>query len=321
MVKKESKVDGSLKIIIILIMFKIFYTTSNHEKKRNVIYILAWSGEGDEPVKFWSKKNKTLVENNCEFQNCYIVKDKDYFLDETDYDAILFNVAKLGGALPSKRSDNQLYVFVALEPAPYWPVNDEKYNWFFNYTFSYRLDSDIVYPYFFVKDKRGKVVGPKINARWRNISMMRPTKQSVIDRLQNKTIAAAWFVTNCYGYNKRLPYAHGISQALNKYNLTVDIYGRCGDKICLKDHFHHCMGLVEKNYYFYFSFENSNCEDYVTEKLMTAIGHYSVPVVVGGANYSRLVSVWELNGIFYIFILFYILTTCELPRSFQCEFY
>lgn len=287
MYKKDNKINGSLNIIIVLIILKIFYVISNHEKRPGIIYILSWSGGGDEPAKWWSKKHKSLIDNNCKFQNCYIVQDRDYFLDETDYDAILFNVAKLGEKLPSKRSDNQFYVFVAMEPSPYWPVNDEKYNWFFNYTFSYRLDSDVVYPYFIVKDIRGKVVGPRINAHWRNVSLMRPTKESIKDKLKNKTIAAAWFVTNCYGYNKRLSFAHAISRALGKYNLTIDIYGRCGDKVCLKDQIRHCLGLVEKNYYFYFAFENSNCEDYVTEKLMIALDHYAVPVVVGGANYSR----------------------------------
>lgn len=287
MFNEEVKVKGSLKIVIVFITLRIIVVISNHDKKPGIIYILSWTGGGDEPAKWWSPKHKSFADNNCQFQNCYIVPDKDYFLDETDYDAILFNVAKLGEKLPSKRSDNQLYVFVALEPAPYWPVNDPKYNWFFNYTFSFRLDSDVIHPYFFVKDKHGKVVGPKINARFRNITLMRPAKESVKDKLKNKTTAAAWFVTNCYGYNKRLGYAHAISNALVKYNLTVDIYGRCGDKVCLKDHISHCLGLVEKSYYFYFAFENSNCEDYVTEKLMIPLEHYAVPVVVGGANYTR----------------------------------
>lgn len=265
----------------------MIYVISNNKKEHGIIYILTWVGGGDEPAKWWSSKHKSLIDNNCAYQNCFIVKDKDYFEDETDYDAILFNVAKLGETLPSKRSDNQLYVFVALEPAPFWPVRDVKYNWFFNYTFTYRLDSDIVYPYFLIKDKRNKVVGPKIDARWRNISRMLPTKKSIIDKLKNKTLAAAWFVTNCYDRNKRLSFGHAISSALSKYNLTVDIYGRCGNKICLKDHIRHCLDLVKRSYYFYFAFENSNGEDYVTEKLLTALNYYAVPVVVGGANYSR----------------------------------
>lgn len=51
----------------------------------------------------------------------------------------------------------------------------------------------------------------------------------------------------------------------------------------------HCYALIESDYYFYLAFENSFCEDYVTEKILTATQHYAVPVVYGGANYSRYV--------------------------------
>ena len=39
-------------------------------------------------------------------------------------------------------------------------------------------------------------------------------------------------------------------------------------------------------FYFYLSFENSFCPDYVTEKLYRAFESGTVPVVFGGANYS-----------------------------------
>lgn len=54
--------------------------------------------------------------------------------------------------------------------------------------------------------------------------------------------------------------------------------------ISMENGFEECIDIVEENYYFYLAFENS---DYVTEKLMTALDHYTVPVVLGGANYSR----------------------------------
>ncbi|XP_063375065.1 alpha-(1,3)-fucosyltransferase C-like [Cydia amplana] len=48
-----------------------------------------------------------------------------------------------------------------------------------------------------------------------------------------------------------------------------------------------CLKLIQEQYYFYLSFENSFSEDYVTEKLLTALENYAVPVVYGGANYTR----------------------------------
>ena len=38
----------------------------------------------------------------------------------------------------------------------------------------------------------------------------------------------------------------------------------------------------------FFSFENSNCDDYVTEKLFSVLKLDVVPIVFGGANYSRM---------------------------------
>ncbi len=46
--------------------------------------------------------------------------------------------------------------------------------------------------------------------------------------------------------------------------------------------------MMEVKYKFYFSFENSICEDYVTEKFFEIMNHDIVPVVYGGANYSRI---------------------------------
>lgn len=287
MFNKLTKLHFSLKILVVLLV--MVYNVKSNVKEHGLIYILLWSGINDSPLVYWLDKHKSFVSNNCTFQNCYIVKNRDYFIDETDYDAIVINISGLKynqQDLPSARSDNQLYVFVALEPAAYWTLPDEEFNYLFNYTITYRLDSDITYPYFTITNKRGEIVGPKINAHFRNWTRMIPISESVKNKLKNKTKAVAWFVTNCYDRNHRLSFGHNINNALSKYNLNVDIFGACGTIACTKGHYT-CLDLVAHTYYFYFSFENSNCEDYVSEKLLTAINHYAVPIVLGGANYSR----------------------------------
>ncbi len=47
-----------------------------------------------------------------------------------------------------------------------------------------------------------------------------------------------------------------------------------------------CYTDVEKHYKFYLSFENSVCEDYVTEKYYNIMKYNLIPVTYNGANMS-----------------------------------
>lgn len=43
-----------------------------------------------------------------------------------------------------------------------------------------------------------------------------------------------------------------------------------------------CMEMIDKNYKFYLAFKNSNCRDYITEKLFrNGLSHNMIPIVVG----------------------------------------
>ena len=48
--------------------------------------------------------------------------------------------------------------------------------------------------------------------------------------------------------------------------------------------YHYSLG---PHYWFYLAFENSNCPDYITEKLWRILDSNIVPVVMGGGNYTR----------------------------------
>lgn len=97
----------------------------------------------------------------------------------------------------------------------------------------------------------------------------------------------AWFVSNCQASNGR----HYMVRQLQRF-IPVDIYGDCrynrnrdwpldadGNKI---DH----VALASR-YKFYLAIENTNCDDYVTEKLERALASGAVPVVDGPVDYSR----------------------------------
>jgi len=48
--------------------------------------------------------------------------------------------------------------------------------------------------------------------------------------------------------------------------VQVDIYGKCGQLSCPRSDDQRCLELLERDYKFYLSFENSNCDEYITEK-------------------------------------------------------
>ena len=74
--------------------------------------------------------------------------------------------------------------------------------------------------------------------------------------------------------------------------MDVGIYGSCGPLKCDLNiaagiSTSGCYDLLERDYKFYLSFENSICVDYVTEKFFAILDYNVVPVVLGGANYSK----------------------------------
>lgn len=70
----------------------------------------------------------------------------------------------------------------------------------------------------------------------------------------------------CFSYfSNSLHFFFRLAYTLSKY-LSVDVYGECGDLDCPRLFQDACYKMLEREYKFYLSFENSLCRDYVTEK-------------------------------------------------------
>ena len=168
------------------------------------------------------------------------------------------------------RSPHQLYVFLTLESAAYTgEVKLGEWDNFFNLTMTYRHDSDVFLPY-------GRVVRAKDEQKRR------------IGGKKKKQLAA-WLVSNCKTHSGR----EHLVRELEKYLPpdSIHIYGRCGNRSCeggsLGDR-DNCWDMIQDNYKFYLSLENSICLDYVTEKMFEALKHDVVPVVLGGTDYHKV---------------------------------
>ncbi|KAL1420688.1 hypothetical protein MTO96_004432 [Rhipicephalus appendiculatus] len=187
-----------------------------------------------------------------------------------DSDAVVFHVYDMEiDNLPPKRLDWQKWVFYLMEAPPHTNFMDFKYTYYmFNWTMTYRRDSDIHIPYGRVAPRDTNFTHSKrdLQALWKS---------------KNKT--AVWMVSNCFTDGGREDFV----AELRKY-VDVDVYGECGDYECPKSRGDACYVDFESTYFYALAFENSICVDYVTEKLFNALRHYIVPVVFGGANYSDI---------------------------------
>ncbi|XP_064487600.1 alpha-(1,3)-fucosyltransferase C-like [Ornithodoros turicata] len=168
--------------------------------------------------------------------------------------------------LPAQRSPRQKWVFWCKEPPPLSFFGDFKQlASLFNWTMTYRSDSDVHVPYGFFTRKKGQV-SINFTSAWRR-----------------KKKTAVWIVSNCNAHSKREKFV----RRLRKY-IDVDVYGGCGSLKCPPERKEDCFRKFENEYFFRLALENSLCREYATEKLFSTLQHNLVPVALGSVNYTDI---------------------------------
>ncbi|CAK1542258.1 unnamed protein product [Leptosia nina] len=256
----------------------IFTVAIHRENSRlhgNIKFILIWESDYYISQEFYEVKN-------CSFANCFFTKDRNYMGDITEFSAIIFDENILDSTdRPMRRSESQIYVFNSLESSYNKPACDVNNDEFFNWTLTYRLDSDFTWSYFVVRNLTGHIVAPSVTAAWQ--TNVAPIDQKIKTFLGRKKKAAAWLVSHCQADSFRDEYLTRLQEHLFHFALRIDVYGECSQNVCPNGN---CEEML-KEYFFYMAFENSFSIDYVTEKVLHGYDNYAVPVVYGGANYSR----------------------------------
>ena len=285
--------------IISIIIFVIYYTKVPVAEKSKMKYILQWSHPKSEPFNFMGEGQERFLGRGCPINNCFITPNMSMLTSLTDFDAILFSAPEFCQKkveFPPERSPHQKYIFVSRESPAYYPLKLRSYDGIFNWTYTYKLNSDIYFGFIIIKNKQGEIIGPKKDMQWLDVTDMKNVDNDIRSKLRTKRIAAAWFVSNCKTWSLREKVALRLRNEMAKYLMVLDIYSdSCpwkNTKSCPKEPGSYvagpeCLQKLEKDYYFYLSFENSRSEDYVTEKLLNAVQHHTVPIVYGGANYTR----------------------------------
>lgn len=257
----------------------------------NTKYILLWTDPFHIPFNYMGIGRSGFVSRKCIHTNCVVTSNKNFLSDIGMFDVIAFHGPDIiyleAYELPQRRLYHQKYVFASIESSENYPLCSEKYDGYFNWTWTYKLDSEVRWGYFVIRDSNKNIVGPRKEMNWIDWFDMDKVSNETKKILRKKTKAVAWFVSNCMTKSRREGYVMGLQKYLNKYNLQIDIFGACGSLECSRDKEEECYKMIETDYYFYLSFENAFSEDYVTEKVLIPLQHNAVPIVYGGADYSR----------------------------------
>ncbi|KAM8816974.1 alpha-(1,3)-fucosyltransferase 4 [Rhynchonycteris naso] len=171
-------------------------------------------------------------------------------------------------AASSHRPPGQRWVWMNFESPSHCPRLRSLGGNLFNWTLSYRADSDIFVPYGYLYPRTHPSDQPP----------------GLVPPLARKRGLVAWVVSNWDERQARVRYYHQLSQ-----HVSVDVFGKGGTRRPVPD-----IGLLHTvaRYKFYLAFENSQHLDYITEKLWrNALLAGTVPVVLGPsrANYERFV--------------------------------
>jgi hypothetical protein len=262
----------------------------NNNPNATTKLILTWN---DWWGKFYGYGKKTPFETNfCPVTNCEFTDDRKR-LNESDL-VVVHGLDPIQDE-PAYRPINQRWVFFFYE-SPFYSTNARGLsNEFFNYTSTYRQDSDF----------SGFYEASSL-FYWEH----NPDFDENFDYFTQKTKFAAIVITRDHQNDLSARFAY--INELKKY-IEIDIFypglnepTQNGGLPCPKnfkdnrtinlvhpDHPHHgiCKEVISAEYKFYLAFENSICDQYITEEFFSILRRNIVPVVIGAGPYDYYVSI------------------------------
>ena len=220
-----------------------------------------------------------LTSRECENSLCEFTADR---LQWKDSQGVLFDL----------RNTREMFKYDELHIPPHHPANQYwiLYNQeamfkqphlyslldsgVYNITASYRHDADVHLPY-------GEC-GPRKHGHYRLPEGFPRNKQGLV----------VWHVSHCTDRSHRMTYVSKLCR-----HIQVDVFGSCSGNTLEGDQrprfTDNLSSAAEENinkYKFYLAFENTYCEDYITEKVFKILQDniYTVPVVRGRGPYENV---------------------------------
>lgn len=189
----------------------------------------------------------------------------DYTKQIEEASLIMYNALDNYGAIAEKRDrrlrPDQVTCVESMESASNYPaINSNKDA--FNYTMTYSLTSDVPIPY----------------------SEFFETSEMPLNISEKKDHLVCAFISNCGAGNGRTKYMIELMK-----HIKIDSYGSCLNNAEVPSSFrrrnrYRTKEAMLSQYKFTIAFENSNDEDYITEKLYQPLRYGSVPIFRGNSN-------------------------------------
>lgn len=218
-------------------------------------------------------KIEPFVQNKCPVYSCELTVDRS-LVNQSDYVVVhMLLGADFIEPIPKFRHSNQTWVFLLLESPENTKNNFSDFQSVFSLTATYKLESEFR-SFYYSQARMEWALNEKFDKNR--------------DYQEGKTKLAAALISNCGAKSPRSEYINN----LKKY-IDVDVLGECGEK-CPNDYRKwgskfNCKTLIARKYLFFLSFENSLCQDYITEKFFQTISYDIIPVVMGGGPYDYYV--------------------------------
>ena len=124
------------------------FTAENGKNKTRLKTILYWNEfYGRYDTYDFGFGHEAFLEKNCAVSNCFATKDRNLLPSLDLYDAIIIHIRGLPNDWPSTRSKDQRYIMLSIDA----PIKLYEYRHLqklpFNWTMTYRMDSDFPIPY------------------------------------------------------------------------------------------------------------------------------------------------------------------------------
>ena len=225
--------------------------------------------------KFGMGIKAPFIASKCPVVNCELTDDHSTLKSA---DLVVVNLDHTYKSFPKDSNNKKTRWSFLIKRSPFhFRKSLSRFNNFFNFSASYTFDSFYT-SYFYSYSSIYWELNDEFNDN--------------LNVFQQKTGLVAIYLDKCDSFSKRFEYIN-----LMRNSINVSVYGACGNLLCkslkksssssIKDK--DCKQKhIYKKYKFYLAFEDSICQDYVTDTLFDLLSFNIVPVVFDFKNtYSK----------------------------------